>query len=67
MEQQRTPLQGDPMIELAAGFILLAAWGVLQFVVQPATGMIHVALAAGVILVVRGVARSEKLEARSEK
>ncbi len=60
MEQQRTPLQGDPMIELAAGFILLAAWGVLQFVVQPATGMIHVALAAGVILVVRGIARREK-------
>lgn len=51
------------MIELVAGIVLLVAWGVLQFVVQPATGMIHVALAAAVVLVVRGVARSEKREA----
>lgn len=55
-----TPLRvWRPMIELSLGVVLLVAWGVLQFVVQPATGLIHVALAAGVILVVRGIARSK--------
>ncbi|MGH7594346.1 MAG: hypothetical protein ACRELE_10925 [Gemmatimonadales bacterium] len=46
------------MLEFIAGLALLALWGVLQFVVQPATGWIHVALAAGVILVIRGIAVS---------
>ena len=43
------------MVELISGLALLAFWIVLQFVVQPTTGWIHVALAAGVILVVRGI------------
>lgn len=43
------------MFELLAGLALLVAWGVLQFAVQPATGWIHVALVAGVILVIRGI------------
>lgn len=43
------------MFELLAGLLLLVAWGGLQFVVQPATGWIHVALIAGVILVIRGI------------
>lgn len=52
------------MIEMVIGIVLLAAWGVLQFVVQPATGLIHIALAAGVVLVVRGIAISGKPSAR---
>ena len=47
------------MTEIIAGFVLLVAWGVLQFVVQPATGWIHVALAAGVVLIVRGIAKRD--------
>ncbi|MEO5824699.1 MAG: hypothetical protein ABIR59_02330 [Gemmatimonadales bacterium] len=46
------------MIELVVGVVLLAVWGVLQFVVQPTTPFIHVLLAAGVVLVVRGIALS---------
>ncbi len=52
------------MIEMVFGIVLLAAWGVLQFVVQPATGLIHIALAAGVVLIVRGIALSGKQPAR---
>lgn len=44
------------MFELLSGLAVLVAWGVLQFVVQPVTGWIHVALIAGVVLVIRGVA-----------
>jgi len=47
------------MLEFIAGVVLLIVWVVLQFVVQPATGWIHVALAAGVILVIRGIAVSK--------
>ncbi len=43
------------MFELLAGLALIAAWGVLQFVVQPATGWIHVLLIAGVVVVIRGI------------
>ena len=43
------------MLEFVAGVALLALWVVLQFVVQSTSGLIHVALAAGVILVIRGV------------
>lgn len=43
------------MTELLLGIVVVAVWGVLQFVVQPATGLIHVALAAGVVLIVRGI------------
>ena len=46
------------VIEFLAGIALLVLWIILQFVVQPATGWIHVALAAGVILVIRGIATS---------
>jgi hypothetical protein len=52
------------MIEMVIGIVLLVAWGVLQFIVQPATGVIHVALAAGVVLVVRGIALSGKASTR---
>lgn len=53
------PVNAHPkelMREFVAGLVLIAVWIVLQFVVQPATGWIHVALAAGVILVIRGIA-----------
>ncbi len=43
------------MFELLSGLALLVVWGVLQFVVQPVTGWIHVALIAGVVLVIRGI------------
>jgi hypothetical protein len=45
------------MFDLLAGLVLLVAWAVLQFVVQPASGWIHVFLTAGVILVIRGIVR----------
>ncbi len=58
--EPRTPLPspGRLMTELVVGVVLLAIWGVLQFVVQPSTPYIHVLLAAGVVLVVRGIALS---------
>jgi hypothetical protein len=47
------------MFELLSGLAVLVAWGVLQFVVQPVTGWIHVALIAGVVLVIRGIAQRD--------
>ncbi|MEO5799898.1 MAG: hypothetical protein ABIZ70_00390 [Gemmatimonadales bacterium] len=46
------------MAELPIGILCLAVWAVLQFKVQPATAWYHILLAAGVILAVRGIARS---------
>lgn len=46
------------MSELLLGAVLLLVWGVLQFAVQPATGVYHILLAAGVILIVRGIVKS---------
>jgi hypothetical protein len=43
------------MRDLAIGFILLAVWAYLQFVVQPVTGWIHVLLIAGVLMLIRGI------------
>lgn len=48
-----------PRLELALGFVAIVAWLVLQFGVQPDTGMIHVLLAAGVILIIRAIARGQ--------
>ncbi len=45
------------MFDLAVGLLLVVIWGVLQFVVQPTTGLIHLALAAGVIGIIRGIVR----------
>lgn len=45
------------MFEMLAGLVLLVVWGVLQFGVQPANGWIHVLLAAGVVLIIRGIVR----------
>jgi hypothetical protein len=45
------------MFDLIAGLLLLAAWAFLQYSVQPATGWIHVALAAGVLGIIRGIVR----------
>jgi ABC-type amino acid transport system permease subunit len=50
---------GWVMVEFVSGILLLVLWVILQFVVQPATGFIHIALAAGVILVIRGIAVSK--------
>ncbi len=46
------------MIELIVGVVSLVAWAALQFVVQPSTPLIHVLLAAGVVLLVRGIVLS---------
>lgn len=43
------------MRDLILGLLIIAAWLVLQFGVQPATGWIHVLLIAGVGLVIRGI------------
>lgn len=46
------------MFELPIGIILVLGWGALQFLVEPTTGLYHILLAAGVILIVRGIALS---------
>jgi hypothetical protein len=46
------------MREFILGIALLLTWIVLQFVVRSTSGFIHIALAAGVILVIRGIAVS---------
>lgn len=43
------------MVELPLGVACVLVWGVLQFAVQPATGLYHILLAAGIILLVRGI------------
>ena len=44
------------MFELAIGALLIAAWAVLQFAVQPMTGAFHLLLLVGAVLLIRGVA-----------
>ena len=45
------------MFDLAAGLVLVVVWGILQFLVQPTTGLIHLLLGAGVIAIIRGIVR----------
>ena len=47
------------MREFMLGLALLVVWVILQFVVQSTSGFIHIALAAGVIFVIRGIALSK--------
>ena len=47
------------MRDFILGLVLIGAWIVLQFVVKSTSGSIHIALAAGVILVIRGIALSK--------
>ena len=47
------------MTALLIGIICLIGWAVLQFAVQPAGGLYHILLAAGVIILVRGIATSK--------
>lgn len=47
------------MAELLIGILCLVGWAVLQFAVQPAGALYHILLAAGVILMVRGIATSK--------
>lgn len=46
------------MFELPLGVACILIWGVIQFAVQPAAGLYHILLAAGVLLTVRGIAVS---------
>jgi hypothetical protein len=48
------------MWEFWGGILMLAAWAVLQFASQPTSGWIHVALIAGTVLVIRGIALGKK-------
>jgi hypothetical protein len=52
------PMNQSPMLEGFAGAGLLLVWGGLQFFESPGTGMIHVLLGLGVVLVVRGIVTS---------
>jgi hypothetical protein len=45
-----------PTVSLLVGTVLLAVWLVLTFVVPTGTGLVHVLLAAGVLLLVRWIA-----------
>ena len=47
------------MRDFILGLVLLGTWIVLQFVVHATSGFIHIALASGVILVIRGIALSK--------
>jgi uncharacterized membrane protein len=47
------------MRDFILGILLLAVWVVLQFGVQSTSGWIHIALGAGVVLVIRGIAVSK--------
>ena len=46
------------MVSFVIGLLCVAVWAVLFFVMQPATGMIHLVLVAGVALLIRGIATS---------
>jgi hypothetical protein len=46
----------SPTVSLALGAALLAAWALLTFVAPTGTGLVHALLAAGVLLLVRGIA-----------
>lgn len=48
------------MIELIAGLLAIVAWAGLQFVVQASSGYLHLLLAAGVVLIVRGIVTMDK-------
>jgi hypothetical protein len=47
------------MREFILGVALIVIWLVLQFIVQSTSGFIHIALAAGVVLIIRGIAVSK--------
>ena len=47
------------MRDFILGLLMLVIWIVLQFVVQSTSGFIHIALGAGVVLVIRGIALSK--------
>lgn len=47
------------MLEFILGLALILIWIVLQFIVQSTSGVIHIALGAGVILIIRGIAVSK--------
>jgi len=49
----------QPMVALVIGLLLVAGWAVVFFAVQPATGLIHLALVVGVALIIRGIAVSK--------
>lgn len=51
-------MQHNATIEGFAGVGLVAVWAMLQFSQATGTGMIHILLGAGVVLIVRGIVLS---------
>lgn len=47
------------MPQVLGGIALLALWGWLQFGLAPANGYIHIALVAGALLIIHGIATSK--------
>ena len=46
------------MLEGVAGGVLVAIWVMLQFFRTPTSGTIHILLALGVVLIIRGIVTS---------
>lgn len=46
------------MLEGVTGTVLVALWGMLQFYKREPSGMIHILLALGVVLILRGIVTS---------
>ncbi|HEY4099999.1 MAG TPA: hypothetical protein VGM20_03885 [Gemmatimonadales bacterium] len=54
------------MVDFVVGLALVALWIILQFVVRPATGWIHLALGAGMVFIIRGIVASKWGTPRSQ-
>lgn len=46
------------MLEGVAGVVMVALWGMLQFFKGEPSGMIHILLAVGVVLILRAIVTS---------
>lgn len=51
-------MRGHAMLEGVAGVVMVAVWGMVQFFQTPSTGTIHILLALGVVLIIRGIVTS---------
>ncbi len=51
-------MRKQAMLEGVAGVAMVAVWGMLQFFETPTSGTIHILLALGVVLIIRGIVTS---------
>lgn len=51
-------MRKQAMLEGVAGVVMVAVWGMLQFFETPTSGTIHILLALGVVLIIRGIVTS---------